>query len=826
MAARSVDVPLTARQMAWGAGTLAVIAALATLSAWPLYDTPRLAIVALAGVLVGASPVVLGWALKWKWWLSAPLVVVAYALTVVAVAIPSAMGSPTRWLRGMGEGITGIVLGWKRLLTIALPAETYQGVMVPFYVVMVAGTAVAVALMLHGKRFAPFAVVPMLAMVTFGAIFGSGEVGTEAHVGALRVPAALHVAVGAGAVVVLVVWLLGGARIARADALRRARGVGGGVSATGGSLGFAVRRQAMGAALVAVTVVGALALAPVATALGPRDVPRNEVDPLLVLRQQTSPLSAYRAWFTVDSFDAELFRVEGARDVDRIRLATLNGYDGQTYHVSGDEGDLQFAREPREQPAQVTVTIGDAYTGVWVPLASVAGGSPVFSGPRGEALRNAYYASTTLDAGVVVFAGDAPQGLRSGDAISFAAAPSPSLDHLERASGADPLIAAEDYPALAAWVDYQNLGRSGADVIELVNRLRERGYLSHSTRDNAAARDWVSDLTSRSSYVFLGNRPGHSGARIDELFTTLLDQERRAGVSPTPAQLVSGVGDDEQFATAAALVAQYLGFPSRVVVGVRVGTADAADGVPACAESCTGANVTAWAEVRDSSGTWYPLDATAQFATIPDLLQEGQDPPRNPTEPEQVEADVIEPPSSVSETTATSDPVDPEPEPWSSRVLPYLLAGATVGLGALLALVPFMVLPLAKASRRRRRRRATQPEVRMVGAWEELVDRYVDLGFDIPRGLTRAEVSDVLERPQASTVAVLVDQAVFAEHPPTPEWGDEVWSIVDNEVREVTAAAPRMRRLRARFTPASLRARLRRDSRQASATLRRKDRHG
>ncbi len=825
MAARTHDVPLTPWQVAWSVGALVLTLVLATAAAMPLYGTSRLGVVTLAGALVGAAPVVLGWALRWRWWVILPAIVLAYTLAVVPVAIPGALTGPDRVLRGVGDGLVGIVLGWKRLLTIDLPAQTYQGVLVPYFVTVVAGSATAVALILFGRRWAPFAVVPMLAMVAFGAVFGTSATGDAAAVGPLDVPAPGHVAVGGSAVLVCLIWLLGRARIERADALRHARAQGGAVRTGGASFGYTARRQLLGGGLVVLTLGGALALAPLTAAWGERQVPRDDVNPLLLLSSQPSPLSSYRLWFSTASFDSELFSVTGAAGVDRIRLATLNAYDGQTFHVTGRTGDVTFARQPRQQDAQVTVTIGPAYEGVWVPLADVGDGAPQFGGPRAELLGKSYYASQALDAGVVVLPEDVPPGLRAGDVIAFAAVSSPDLDRLARAAGGNPLILEEDYPALAAWVDQQNVGRSGADLIELVERLRSRGYLSHGTRNDAAASAWVADLRSRADYAFLGSRAGHSGARIDEAFTALLDQERRAGSLATEAQLVAAVGNDEQFATASALLAQYLGFPARVVVGVRLGDGTPEQGVLPCTQVCTGANVTVWAEVRDSSGTWYPLDATPQFTVVPNLLQEGQDPPRHPTEPEQVEADVIEPPSSVTDTSSSGEQGDVVEEPWSNRVLPVLTAVVTVVIGSLLVGAPLLIFPLTKWARRRWRRHAATDEVRIVGAWDELIDTYVDLGFNIPQGLTRLELADVLERPHATELALVADRAVFAAHPPEADSGNHAWELVRAEKQQVAGLVPWGRRLRSLFTPASLVRTLRTQATTTTPTLRRKDRH-
>lgn len=112
----------------------------------------------------------------------------------------------------------------------------------------------------------------------------------------------------------------------------------------------------------------------------------------------------------------------------------------------------------------------------------------------------------------------------------------------------------------------------------------------------------------------------------------------------------------------------------------------------------------------------------------------------------------------------------------------------------------------------------------MVGAWEELVDTYVDLGLEVPEGLTRAETADVLGRPVAAAVAADVDRAVFSDAAPSDQAREAAWRLVDAERRDVIRSAPLGRRLRARLTPMSLRRAARGRKRRSTPALLRKDR--
>jgi hypothetical protein len=793
-----------ATQLAWTLAALIASVALAVAAAWPIYETPRTAVVAAGGLLIGAGAALGAKLMKWRWWSAAGLGLVGYTVAVVPLAVPTAMTDTGRIIRGVVNGLAGIVTGWKELLTVSLPAGTYQGVLVPFLVVVVAGSLATVLLATSGKRTAPWAVMPMLGMVIFGAVFGSASAGTEVRVGPVTVPAAWHVVIGTLALIVASAWLVGRARIERAIALRVARSKASTVRQSGESLALTVRRHLVAGALVLVALAAGVAASPVAASFGPRDALREAVDPVLILKQQPSPLSGYRNSFTTPGYDAELFTVEGADGVDRIRIVTLDAYDGQTFHVGDEDRSALFSREPGLQSAHVQITIGAGYEGIWVPVVDALDGAPQFGGDRAEELGDAYYASHALDAGVLVTAdAEVGIGLLPGDRYSVGRdASTGTMEALASSTGRDPLISAEDYPALAAWVEEQAVGRTGNDLAELVTRLRDRGYLSHSTTQGAASA-WVSSLTSTSSYVFAPSRSGHSAARIDELFAAMLEQERRAGADASADLLVAAVGDDEQFAAASALLARYLGFESRVVIGVRLGTTPDGAGVPSCQTVCTGANLTAWTEVRAGGGRWVVLDSSPQYEVIPTRIKEGERQPENPTEVNAVGSDVLEPPSTQSDTTETTntDPLeDPEEKSAGFATLVTVL---TAVLAVALIVLPILVFPVAKAMRRGWRRHSGVAEVSMVGAWDELLDTYVDLGIEIPRGLTRAELADVLDRPAAVTLAAIVDRAVFAEHSPTAEASQATWGILTEERRAVAAEAPFRHRARSILTPAS-----------------------
>lgn len=815
-------------QLVAGLITVVMSVAIAVATAWPIYASAQAIVVAGVATVIGVGSVVLGWRLAWRWWHTGALAFGLYLVAVVPVAIPSAMTSPQRILAGLGTGVLDIVLGWKRLLTIEVPTGDFQSVLVPYFFTLTLGTLLSTALIMHGRRWAPFAVVPMLMMPLFGAYLGTSTTGADFVLGPLRIPAPLHSLLAVLAIGVCAAWLIARARLARSGALREARSRTESARLGSNSGAFALRRQLLASVMVVITAGAVLAAAPLATAFGDREVVRDQVDPLLMLQRQASPLSSYRDWFGADLYDQTLFSVSAPDSVERIRIATLDAYDGTSFHVTGDDEAVQFTRQPQVQQADVQITIGPAYSGVWVPLTTADAGAPVFSGERAAQLADSYYASRALGAGVIVEGqgSNSVQGLRAGDTYAVEAVSAPDLESFMTASGGDSRINEDSYPSLVAWVEAQELDRSGGALIELVDRLSDRGYVSHSLRDGVEANAWMSNLSARAAYEFQGSRSGHSIARVEELFASLLDQQGRAGADADPALLVAAVGDDEQFAPAAALLARHLGFESRVVVGVRVGDDHPELAVEPCLDNCTGANVTAWVEARLPGGDWVTLDTSPQFTVPPSLIEVGQTLPENPTEPDQVPAEVIDPPTILSETLGDSTPDTPaEDPPWLESYLPVILTIAAILVGALLLLAPLLVFPLTKWLLRRWRRRAAVPEVAIVAAWAELMDRYVDAGIEVPVGLTRAETADVLERPSAVAVAAIVDRAVFAEHPPTREASEALWDMLDQERRALRAEVPFLRRLRATFTPSSFTRTLRSQRSEGVSTLLRKDRH-
>ena len=791
-------------RVVWDLSYIVVGAAIAVALAWPIYQSPRVVLVGAVATLLGVGLVVLGGRLKWPGWVLALGAVAAYLLVVVPVAIPAALSSPLRILRGLGDGVVGVVVGWKQVLTLSLPLGEYQAVLVPLLVVVLLGTLLATLLVLRTRRFAAAAVPVVLLMSVFGLVFGSSDTGSALQLGPLTVPAPREVLLSILLVMVSLAWLVGRARMARVRALRLAQASTAGISQGSRSGWIAARRQILGVVLVVAAVVGGLALAPTAAGWSSREALREVVDPLLIVQKQASPLGVYRSNFEGDAYGRTLFTVSGdTAGIERVRIATLGSYDGEVFRAGGEEGDQLYSRLPGDGApggVDLTVTIGEGYSGVWFPVPGTLDAAPDFTGGKAEQLTDGFYVNAADAAAVeVAETADGANGLEAGDSYRIEVQPDPADAELGDDRGGQPLVSENDYSELADWVEAQEVPRSGDGLAELITRLRDRGYLSHALTDGDAATGWIGALQSTSGYVFQSSYAGHSTARLEELFADLADQQRNVGPDAAEELLVSAVGDDEQFAAAAAVLARYFGFQSRVVVGARLSSDEELPSVAPCVDGvCTGANISAWVEVRSTStGAWVPFDVSPQYGVVPIDVTEGEQLPENPTVPEEARSDVLDPPPAQRDDSEGSTLDDDDEAGWLAALLPILAAVGTGVLALVLLLLPLLFLLFVKGSRRRRRRGEPVPEVRVVGAWDELIDGYSDHRIEVPHGATRTSIAESVGREPAMRLAAAVDAAVFAEHPPTRESADAAWALVDAERASLAESSTLFERIKA-----------------------------
>ncbi|GIJ49610.1 hypothetical protein Val02_64960 [Virgisporangium aliadipatigenens] len=234
--------------------------------------------------------------------------------------------------------------------------------------------------------------------------------------------------------------------------------------------------------------------------------------------------------------------------------------------------------------------------------------------------------------------------------------------------------------------------------------------------------------------------PGHSYARIGRML---------AADNP-----VEGDGYAEQHASAFAVMARVLGYPSRVAVGYRVAATQSGD-----VDVDTG-NAHAWAEVHFPGYGWVTFDPTDDTRRRPDTVQQ---PVPTPT-PTAVPTDA----ASVPETAVASVPGSSKsPDPPSSCALRCVLRRIAWSL-VLAAGVVAVSIVVAKRWRRVRRRARSDLAGRVLGAWEETTERLIERRVTYPPAMTPNELAAAARHsfgnrvPAIESLAEKATTAVFA----------------------------------------------------------------
>jgi len=535
------------------------------------------------------------------------------------------------------------------------------------------------------------------------------------------------------------------------------------------------------------------------------------------LSRYVSPLVSYRAAFVPGTYSAPLLTYSGDADaVGRLRIATLSFYDGQNFEVLNSDSDRvhDFEHYPAligdggrgAGLATLGVTIGDyrklGMPDVWMPTAANLRAIS-FSGSDANALTDRFYFNPQLQAGAQL------HDLAPGDSYTMLVQTppeAPALAKVQPPSGAVP--STEHVPAsLTKWVQDQGAGTGGAGLAELIGRLRARGYLSHALEEPQGADTWLTDMAGAKP-VFEPSLAGESVDRIGAMFDAL-EQVQTAHPTGTDAELVAAVGDDEQFAVASALIAESLGFPSRVVLGFALD--DSVTGgspIPACdaaTKTCAGKNLTAWLEVKTAADGWVPITTTPQDAKP---LADDHTTTSEPQIVTQVQAHgaTVQPPPEANPTGGT-DPSNqhaPKSQPAAATWVPAFRLAGQIATVLLVLLAPFLALVIVKLARRRERRRLAGSAARMAAGWDELIDTAVDLGLPGQGIRTRTEAAALYaaaartaDPVQMRTLASGADEAVFGAFDPTPDEAEQYWAHLDEQRARLAAGFPRWKRLRA-----------------------------
>lgn len=735
-----------------------IVTGVAAAAFWPVYREVSYVVAAAGAMIAGTVVALLGARFRWPSF----VVLLVAAGVFVAVGVPLAV--PGRAIAGVlpsWEGIldllSGVSFGWKQLLTITLPVGDYQALLVPAFLLLYVATLTAITIAVRA-RFPELAVIPPLVAFVVAIAFGPDEVPWP-------VPLALGIL---AATLVFLVWHRWRRRRAAIRSLARATpDADGRPLETAGGAALGVRAVIASGVILAIASAASIGATNVVPVTGDRDVLRTAVEQPFDPRDYPSPLAGFRRYLRDDRAAEVMLTVSGLPDGSRLRVATLDSYDGVVYAVGNatvDSASGTFVRIPQSvdqsetqgEPVTFVVEIA-GYRGVWLPNAG-AFESIAFTGDRASRLTDAFYYNATTDTAAVL------GGLAAGDSyrIDAVVPDQPDREDLADLTPGDAEVPRLDEipDELALYLEerVRTLTGPGERLVAMLDALQTDGYISHGLDDAEPP-----------------SRSGHGADRVAELVTA--------------NQMI---GDAEQYAVAAALMARQLGFPARVVFGFAP-----QDGV------VRGDDVTAWIEVDTAQYGWVTIDPVPEDRPIPE------------EEPEE-ENQVARPPSIVppppDRPDAPSDQTVPdstqeEPDQLAPWLLALLAVARVLGIGILIvavALAPFLLIVAAKARRRRLRRSAPGVVQRISGGWDEFADSVIDHGYPAPPAATRSELAAVAGGLPSRVLAAVADRAVFAPEHANPADADRVWEAVGDLRASLDLGLTRRQRLRALVSLRSL----------------------
>ena len=785
---------------------------------WPIYQDIYLFISVSLGLAVGFGISWLQAARKLSPLTTVLNVLVAFMLLALPATNPRALVNPSLLLDGWLEAIVSPVTAWKQLVTVELPVGTYHALLAPaFLSYLIAGVVFGWVFFGPITRF--WAVVyPILTLVVVAIGFGTATVPGNFQLFGLELPVATPLVSGSLLFVLVVVYLNWGSKAARRSTLTSKAET---KAPTLAGWQRKLRRNISAVAVVAIALVGTGVLMDIYGVSGTRVVLRTDIERLKNIQKQSSPLSTYRKFFNDPALiEATIlsYSVKGAPE--RIRVSTMPFYDGDNFTVAPTKANAAtetyfFARVPSELPASgngkeqtFKIQLGKLDS-IWLPLP--AGVRKItFTGNNALTLADQLFVNRETATGAIISADGKAVSNDSVYTVTYNQTLAPDPASVQASGKA---INSELIPeSLLTWLDNQSdiPADTAAGLVQLANRLRDRGYLSHSfvaPGGSAEAATWMDKLN---NYEFFQSNAGHNLARISTMFNEINAREQDSKAKNSK-NLVSTAGDDEQFATAIALIASAKGYQARVVIGFRTNLLEDLPGVESCKlvnatdGACKGSNLSAWVEIRSNDGQWLAIDSTPQFAKKMNLQPIGTAYIPNPTTSGEDDANVLPPAKATpsSDSQCRKNPSAPECNPddfWAkflgfltNYVVPTLLTLLVIGVFA----APFAFILFTKRNRRRVRLEAPEPEVRVIGAWEEYIDLLVDNGAKLPGSETRKELAAFYMSDNLDELAELADLAAFSPRMPNDEEIDRAWQIFQEKNLEILAESNRWARIKA-----------------------------
>ncbi|MGP3985947.1 DUF3488 and transglutaminase-like domain-containing protein [Streptomyces sp. 3N207] len=559
----------------------------------------------------------------------------------------------------------------------------------------------------------------------------------------------------------------------------------------------AARRGTVRALSTGLPVVAVLALA--AALLGPRlpglssrepfDL-RQDVRPPTVHPQSTSPLDQVGAW--LQHPQTRLFTARTAGKAHNWRLAVLDRYDGVKWTAgaelarSGGRVPPQLGADPgRRERVEQRVTIQDL-PGIWLPAADrpssveVTGkstkGSAKHQGDGAD--REGRQLAVDPASGVLALGKGGATGTRVNRGLSYTAVSQAPVFDAKRLQ----------YAAVPNGPAYTTLPRTDATgkpikAVETFSKLAATATAGSSYPYEQAHKlaSWL-----RERYRFDPKSiPGHAYRNLEFFLTT------------------GKHGTSEQFAASFAVMARTLGLPTRVAVGFRADGADKKG-----TTQLTGRDALAWPEVRFKGVGWVPFyptpgQASKDGSSVP--------PAGQPKEREKADRDIAEKPRPSVPPKQQDDGKDRDSKAapddggglpaWAYAPLAVLVL--LLAYGGYAAWAPYRI--------RSRRRGARDPGQRVLGAWQQIVDRLTEIGLPPTAAHTATEVAAFgtgriggSSSEQLPALARLVNEVGYGGRTPDEATADAAWRHCDAIEEVVARTVPRRERVKRALRPRTL----------------------
>lgn len=746
------------RSLDFGRVMLLALTIVAGTALWGALPGPKLVLLSAFGATIGFAVFIIGERFRL---LIAEQILVGICLLFVFGGL-AAKNVPTP--SAYAAFVRGLVGGWADLLT-SVPPTTFTAEfrVLPYVLGWMAAT-LAFAIV-RRPRYEALAVVPPITVFGFGLLF-TADAGLVALIqGALLLTFGLA-------------FVAYSERAVRADLDRSI-----------GSTTAAARRGRIlgGAGLAAVAV----AMAPLTTAAFPglddreRFELRRYLEPPWDPLDEPSPLAQIKANYSEENEDEVVFTVTGDNIPKRWTVATLGHFDGTVWTVGTAElnGAAQFVSIDGTLPERPGESRGgDQRELVTLEVQITSRVDATLDG--GELRPDSPWLPVVARTERIELPAEDRPDLRADTRSRTVAAPG-GIDQLTYRVHFQPAAEPDQEQLHAA-----TLVRTNAPKLELqAGKVRDQAaaMLQGQNQGWDQVRRIAQALEQEGFYedVTTG-RPGHSWARLDNF---------------TGDDVL--IGNEEQYAALAGVVARNANLPARVVVGYEIDD----EKLTQSTIEVTRLEASAWVEFLTEEFGWIPVDVTPpreridkkEPETITETLVAAPNPPAPPPEQELAE------PAQEDEEDEDDEEVNDENP---------LLRAAAITAGALsLPLIAFFgwigAVAFFKTRRQAKRRRAATAGAQVVGAWQETNDRIVESGITLPRNLTARERATYLETAAPDLrslvpLAAAVEETVYSGTEAEQNTADLAWQFCDEVIVELRKDQSAVERLRRAADPSTL----------------------